>query len=144
MRRRCSREAGLIKEKIVFKLKEDLNQKTVKKLDQDEMLLELAFNKRQELIRLYKEVDVDVNPLVLIQLPNDDQATKETSDTTKQSIVLEYLKRKGIKNDEIAVWLSKEKENLRRLGEKQFSGVIPACSSKPPRPAGIVRVQACL
>ncbi|MDE2078995.1 MAG: DEAD/DEAH box helicase family protein [Patescibacteria group bacterium] len=115
-------DAGLIKEKIVFQTEEDLEQKSVKKLDQDEMLLELAFNKRQELIKLYKDVDVDVNPLVLIQLPNDDQATKETSGATKQSVVLEYLKRKGVKSDEIAVWLSQEKENLEDL-EKSNSPV---------------------
>jgi type III restriction enzyme len=115
-------DAGLIKEKIVFQTEEDLEKKTLKKLDQDEMLLELAFNKRQELIKLYKDLKVNINPLVLIQLPNDDQATKETSDTTKQSIVLEYLKNKGVKDDEIAVWLSKEKENLEDL-EKSNSQV---------------------
>lgn len=115
-------EAGLIKEKIVFQTEEDLEQKAVKKLDQDEMLLELAYNKRLELIELYKNLGVEVNPLVLIQLPNDDQATKEAGDTNKQAIVLEYLKRKGIKSDEIAVWLSKEKENLEDL-EKANSPV---------------------
>ncbi|MCL5006688.1 MAG: DEAD/DEAH box helicase family protein [Patescibacteria group bacterium] len=115
-------EAGLIKEKIVFQTEEDLKQKAVKKLDQDEMLLELAYAKRQELIGLYKKLGIEVNPLVLIQLPNDDQANKETSDTTKQTIVLEYLKRKGVKRDEIAVWLSKEKENLEDL-EKHNSPV---------------------
>lgn len=115
-------EAGLIKEKIVFQTEENLKQKAVKKLDQDEMLLELAYSKRKELIDLYKKIGVEVNPLVLIQLPNDDQASKETSDTTKQTIVLEYLKRKGVKNDEIAVWLSKEKENLEDL-EKHNSPV---------------------
>jgi type III restriction enzyme len=115
-------EAGLIKEKIVFQTEEDLEQRSIKTLDQDEMLLELAFSKRKEIIDLYKDVDVDINPLVLIQLPNDDQATKETSDTTKQTIVLEYLKRKGVKDEEIAVWLSKEKENLEDL-EKNNSPV---------------------
>ncbi len=115
-------EAGLIKEKIVFQTEEDLKQKTVKFLDQDEMLLELAYSKRLELIELYKKLGVEVNPLVLIQLPNDDQATKETGDTTKQTIVLQYLKHKGIKSDEIAVWLSKEKENLEDL-EKSNSPV---------------------
>ena len=108
-------EAGLIKEKIIFQTEEDLDQKSIKKLDQDEMLLELALSRRQELIKLYKDIDADINPLVLIQLPNDDQATKETNDTTKQSIVLEYLKRKGVKDEEIAIWLSKEKENLEDL-----------------------------
>jgi len=115
-------EAGLIKEKIVFQTEEDLGQKAIKKLDQDEMLLELAYTKREELVALYKEIGVEVNPLVLIQLPNDDQATKETNGTTKQQIVLEYLKRKGVKESEIAVWLSKEKENLEDL-EKSNSPV---------------------
>jgi type III restriction enzyme len=115
-------EAGLIKEKIVFQTEEDLGQKTVKKLDQDEMLLELAYNKRQDLVALYKDIKAEVNPLVLIQLPNDDQATKETSGTTKQQIVLDFLKRKGVKENEIAVWLSKEKENLEDL-EKSNSPV---------------------
>lgn len=115
-------EAGLIKEKIVFQTEEDLEKNAVKGLDQDDMLLELAFAKRQELADLYKKLGVEVNPLVLIQLPNDDQATKETTDTNKQTIVLEYLKRKGVKSDEIAVWLSKEKENLEDL-EKHNSPV---------------------
>lgn len=115
-------EAGLIKEKIIFQTEDDLEQKSVKKLDQDEMLLELAYNKREEIVDLYKEIGVEVNPLVLIQLPNDDQATKETSGTTKQQIVLEYLKKKGVKETEVAVWLSKEKENLEDL-EKNNSSV---------------------
>lgn len=108
-------EAGLIKEKIIFQTEEDLKRKAVKKLDQDEMLLELAYAKRQELIDLYKKLGVKVNPLVLIQLPNDDRASRETGSATKQTIVLEYLKRKGVKSYEIAVWLSKEKENLEDL-----------------------------
>lgn len=105
-------EAGLIKEKIIFQTEEDLSQKALKKLDQDEILLELAYNKRQELIKLYKDLKAEVNPLVLIQLPNDDQATKETGGTTKQAIVLQYLKRKSVKENEIAVWLSQDKINL--------------------------------
>jgi type III restriction enzyme len=114
-------EAGLIKEKIVFQTEEDLSQKGFEKLDQDEILLELAYRKRNALIELYKDLKVDVNPLVLIQLPNDDQATKETGGTTKQAIVLEYLRRKGVKSEEIAVWLSKEKENLKDLEQSNSS-----------------------
>lgn len=108
-------EAGLIKEKIIFQTEEDLGQKSIKKLDQDDMLLELAFTKREELAQLYKDLDIKINPLILIQLPNDDQASKETSGTTKQRIVLDYLKRKGVKDTEIAIWLSQEKENLEEV-----------------------------
>lgn len=115
-------EAGLIKEKIIFQTEEDFERKGLKKLDQDELLLELAYNRRQEIVKLYKDIKVEVNPLVLIQLPNDDQATKETRGTTKQAIVLEYLKRRGVKEREIAVWLSKEKENLEDI-EKNNSSI---------------------
>jgi len=115
-------EAGLIKEKIIFQTEEDFERKGLKKLDQDELLLELAYNRRQEIVKLYKDIKVEVNPLVLIQLPNDDQATKETGDTTKQAIVLEYLKRKGVKESEIAVWLSQDKVNLEDV-EKNTSPI---------------------
>jgi len=103
---------GLIKEKIIFQTEEDLNQKQFKGMDQDEILLELAYQKREELIEYYKELKLDINPLVLIQLPNDDKATTETSNTNKQEIVTNYLKKKGVSEDSIAVWLSEDKINL--------------------------------
>lgn len=108
-------EAGLIKEKIIFQTEEDLNRKEFKNKDQDEILLELAFNKRLELQKYYKDLGVEVSPLVLIQLPNDDQSLKGTTTTTKQSIVINYLKKKGINEDKIAVWLSDDKVNLENL-----------------------------
>ena len=103
---------GLIKEKIIFQTEEDLNQKQFKGMDQDEILLELAYQKREELLKYYKELDLDINPLVLIQLPNDDKATTETSNTNKQEIVTTYLKKKGVSENNIAVWLSEDKINL--------------------------------
>lgn len=105
-------EAGLIKEKIIFQTEEDLSRKEFKNKDQEEILLELAFDKRLELLKYYKELGIEINPLVLIQLPNDDQSVKGTTTATKQSIVLDYLKRKGVKEKEIAVWLSNDKVNL--------------------------------
>src|SRR3989344_5412843 len=136
-------EAGLIKEKIIFQTEEDFERKGLKKLDQDELLLELAYNRRQEIVKLYKDIKVEVNPLVLIQLPNDDQATKETGGTTKQAIVLEYLKRKGVKESEIAVWLSQDKVNLDDV-EKILLQSHFYFSNKPPRLAGTARVRVCL
>lgn len=108
-------EAGLIKEKIIFQTEEDLKSEQVKDLDQDEILLELAYRKRMEVMKFYQEIGVRINPLVLIQLPNDDAATKETSSISKQSIVIDFLKNKSVYEDEIAIWLSQEKENLEDL-----------------------------
>ena len=112
-------EAGLIKEKIIFQTEEDLNRKNFRGMDQDEILLELAFNKRQDLIKQYKKLDVEVNPLVMIQLPNDDQAGKDTTATNKQEIVKNYLKEKGVLEDEIAIWLSQEKVNLEYIEDNK-------------------------
>ncbi|MBU3668927.1 MAG: restriction endonuclease subunit R [Candidatus Taylorbacteria bacterium] len=105
-------EAGLIKEKVIFQTEEDLNRKDFKNIDQDEILLELAYQKRLDTIKHYKSINIDVNPLVLIQLPNDDQASKDTTTINKQNVVLNYLKRKGVNDNEIAIWLSQEKINL--------------------------------
>lgn len=103
---------GLIKEKIIFQTEEDLNQKQFKGMDQDDILLELAYQKREELVNHYKSLNLEINPLVLIQLPNDDKATAETSNTNKQVIVTNFLKKKGVLDNHLAVWLSEDKVNL--------------------------------
>ena len=102
---------GLIKEKIVFQTEEDLKKKEFDGMDQDDILLTLAFNKRTDLVDLYKELGININPLVMIQLPNDDKATKG-SGSTKQELITSFLKSKGIFEHEIAVWLSEDKVNL--------------------------------
>ncbi len=104
---------GLIKEKIVFQTKEDLEE--MKDLNDSDALLTLAFNKRKELLDFYKDkLKLDINPLVLIQLPNDDKASKGTNDN-KQGFIISFLKAKGITEDEIAVWLSDDKVNLKDI-----------------------------
>lgn len=103
---------GLIKEKTIFQTAEDLEQKEFKGMDQDDILLTLAYEKRAELVKCYKKLKIDINPLVLIQLPNDDKAGKDTTSSTKQDLVTNFLKSKGVSVDEIAVWLSDDKVNL--------------------------------
>lgn len=115
-------EAGLIKEKVVFQTQEDLGKAEFKGMDQDEILLELAYRKRSEIADWYKELGVSINPLVLIQLPNDDQEIKGTTTVNKQTIVLDYLKSKGVQEEDIAVWLSEEKTNLEDI-EKNSSPI---------------------
>lgn len=109
-------EYGLIKEKIITQTKEDLDKFSKKEIDQDILLLELAYKKRLELKKHYEKLDIEyINPLVLIQLPNDDIARKETLDKSKEEIVKEFLRNKGVKDHEIAVWLSEKKENLEEI-----------------------------
>ncbi len=109
-------ESGLLKEKIIFQTEEDLRKYSGTETNQDEILLELAWKKHQELIKHYKDIGEKINPLVLIQLPNDDKASVETG-TSKRDIVVAFLKAKGVTDDEIAVWLDKDKINLTTIVE---------------------------
>ena len=104
--------AGLIKEKIIFQTEEDLESENYEGVDQDEILVSLAYNKRNEIVAHYKDLGVEINPLVLIQLPNDDKADKTTSTTTKQDFIISSIKEKGVFDHEIAIWLSEDKVNL--------------------------------
>ncbi|MCE8168116.1 MAG: DEAD/DEAH box helicase family protein [Candidatus Moeniiplasma glomeromycotorum] len=105
-------ESGLIKEKIVIQTKEEIEKLSEKKqLSEDEIMLELAYNKRLELKKIYENLGLDINPLVLIQLPSDFKE-KEEIKTNQKKFVLSYLKTKGVKEREIAIWLSNEKKNL--------------------------------
>lgn len=115
-------EAGLIKEKVITQTKEDLEQLKKKELDQDLLLLELAYQKRLELKASYKKLKTNINPLVLIQLPNDDKASKETLNQSKLDIVKNFLKEKGTDDTNVAIWLSEKKENL-ELIEKNDSQI---------------------
>lgn len=108
-------EEGLIKEKFVTQTKEDVEKEVKKESDQDLLLLDLAYKKRLELKKYYEKLGVDINPLVLVQLPNDDKAQIETQGQLKKDIVIDFLKSKGEEDHNIAVWLSNEKENLEEI-----------------------------
>ena len=98
---------GLIKEKIVCQTEDDVMQYAGR--DQDEMLIELAIKKREELVVENKKYNLNVNPLVLIQLPNDDSKLLEQGMPTKEEIVHDYLHRKGIPDSRISSWFDNQK-----------------------------------
>ncbi|MFH1175716.1 MAG: DEAD/DEAH box helicase family protein [bacterium] len=110
--------SGLIKEKIIIQTEEDIKKLENKQLSEDEIMLELAYNKRLELKKYYEESGLDINPLVMIQLPSDFKEKEEVQANLKD-LVLSYLKSKGVKNNEIAIWLSNEKKNLELITENQ-------------------------
>jgi type III restriction enzyme len=103
--------SGLIKEKIIIQTDEDIRKLGSKHFSEDEIMLELAYNKRLELKKYYNELGLNINPLVLIQLPSDFKEKEEVQANLKD-LVLSFLKQKGVKDNEIAIWLSNEKTNL--------------------------------
>lgn len=78
-------------------------------------LIWLALQKREELAKAYKELGVKINPLLLIQLPNDSSENMSADDTKVKDEVIATLDAYGINttNGKLAIWLSGEKtDNL--------------------------------
>lgn len=95
---------GLIKESIVTQTKEDLDKYQGE--DEDHVLLKLAIEKRRELKAEIEAFGKNVNPLVIIQLPNDDETLIEQGQPTKEEITKEYLISQGVKANRIASWFT--------------------------------------
>jgi type III restriction enzyme len=108
---------GLIKESIVLQSEEDLKKMGHK--DLDEVLLQLGMEKRDELVKEYKKLGKEVNPLMLIQLPNDDKNLVDAGERTKEEIVMAYLLKKGVKEHKIARWFDGKKENMAGITDNE-------------------------
>lgn len=102
-------KAGLIKEEIESQTNEDLERTKDTNANIDEVMLDLAIEKREQIKREWQHLGHNINPLVLIQLPNDDSKIDENIET-KESFTLRYLKKRGIKESNIAVWLEDKKK----------------------------------
>lgn len=96
-------EQGLIKKLIA--INENFPQK-IETQNQTHYLLEEAEKKRLELKTEFLNRSVNVNPLVIVQLPNNSDALLEN--------VLDFYQTKQMttENGLVAVWLSKQHENL--------------------------------
>lgn len=78
-------------------------------------LLGEAMKKRKALAEAYKKLGININPLLLIQLPNDCSDTLSHDEATlKEALLtnLEYSHQSTTDNGKVAVWLSGEKTNL--------------------------------
>lgn len=114
--------AGMIKQEI------SLNPYVAPKdgKSANEILLEHALTKRTELSITYERAGTPINPLLLIQLPNDSTESLSSDDTKLKDNLLALLKNKyGICTEDhsLAIWLSTQKINLEGLEE-------PSCPTK--------------
>jgi type III restriction enzyme len=102
-------EQGLIKEKVVVQTEEDITKyiKEIKRGSLEEAMIDLAIEKRDNIIKEYKRLNKKINPLVLIQLPNDDSNLIGLGEKTKEQIATEILHRKGVEEKHIARWFDK-------------------------------------
>ena len=103
----------MIKERVI--LNPDIDKGFSEERELTQNLIECALRKRNQLADAYKKEGTNINPLLLIQLPND---TSESLSAEEQNLVVQiktYLDAiKGIneENGKLAVWLSGEKSNL--------------------------------
>lgn len=81
----------------------------------EEILLEQALEKREELRQAYESLGIKINPLLLIQLPNDSSDNNTLDDQKYIDVVLQNLEVKyniTVNNNKLAVWLSGRKDNV--------------------------------
>ncbi len=74
----------------------------------DEVVIEEALKTREALVKMYKKEGAKVNPLILIQLPDNKAGL-----LSKKEDVIKILDKKGIteKNGKLAIWLSEDKSD---------------------------------
>ncbi|MFH1565476.1 MAG: DEAD/DEAH box helicase family protein [bacterium] len=101
---------GMIKKEII--INEDLDKIADDEIDSQEAVMQLALAKKMKIEKEFRAIGKDINPLVLVQLPNSEKGED------KRKFVEKWLAEKDITidNGRLAVWLSEEKVNQ----EKEF------------------------
>lgn len=104
-------DAEMIKQGVILNPKLDAHNQQGKSLNQ--VLMELALKKREELAEIYKKLGININPLLLVQLPNDNKTESALDNEIKEEVTT-LLEVKGLttKNHRLAIWLSDTKTNL--------------------------------
>lgn len=86
--------------------------------NEHEYLLNLAIDKQKAIRKEYRENNIDVNPLIIIQMPNN------SSDMIEQ--IEKILENKGYsyKNKTVAIWLADRKENIEGISNNNAESII--------------------
>lgn len=96
----CVIKEGMIKEDIIVNEGISDEDRTLAEKDSEQLVLEKAEEKRQEIIATYQEIEANVNPLVLVQIPNTDAGE------AKILVVKDFLRERGIteENGQLKLW----------------------------------------
>lgn len=106
----------MIKKQVI--LNPDISKGISDERELNQHLIQKALDKRNQLAAAYQRLGVNINPLLLIQLPNDTKEAMTAEDTAIAEQVKTYLRQVcGIseENGKLAIWLSNEKANLPNL-----------------------------
>lgn len=106
--------AGLIKKMLI--INEDFPQ-TVETESQTCFLLEKAYAKQRELRSEFAKRDVDINPLMIVQIPDKSELLQDEVERWFETQGITY------ENQQLAVWLDKQHENLENITEQNSKQV---------------------
>lgn len=106
-------DEGMIKKEII--VNDGLDKYQTDEITASDLILTSAYSRRFDLSNLYKDYELDINPLCLIQIPNGDGAKE------KQDMIEEFLAKNNIttSNGKLAIWLSEDKINLELLNNNE-------------------------
>lgn len=86
-------DEGMIKEDVIVNQGINKEDKTLAEQDSELLVLQKGYDKRQEIVEEYNKLNIAVNPLVLIQIPNVDEGE------AKKLVIKDFLREKGITED---------------------------------------------
>lgn len=86
-------DEGMIKEDVIVNQGINKEDKTLSEQDSELLVLQKGYDKRQEIVEEYNKLNIAVNPLVLIQIPNVDEGE------AKKLVIKDFLREKGITED---------------------------------------------
>ena len=86
--------------------------------NEHEYLIDLALDKQKAIRKEYKRINVSVNPLIIIQVPNNSE------DLIKQIETILDKRGYSYKNKTVAIWLADRKENIEGISENDAEPII--------------------
>ncbi len=116
--------AGLIKKSVILndKFKNLLSKNKIKSSLSDgseKFVIDQAIKKQIELKKKYKEVKSKVNPLILIQLPDNLKGQQEDRFRIKIQEYIEFKYKIKTQNGKLAIHLSENKKNLENISKNE-------------------------
>ncbi|MFH1425166.1 MAG: DEAD/DEAH box helicase family protein, partial [archaeon] len=107
-------EEGMIKKEVT--INPEIDKIKVSGKSTDDIVIDTALKKRKELSKLYEKVGSNINPLILIQLPDNKAGVLD-----RKEDIIEKLKKNGITTDnrKLAIYLSDKdsKINLENISK---------------------------
>jgi len=104
-------EEGMIKKELI--INEGINKIENDEKDSQEVVLEMAYQKRLELKKLFEKEGSNINPLVLVQIPTA-EAGKDKIEAVRAFLGKRNIveRKNGNGNGKLAIWLAEQKSEL--------------------------------